>query len=200
MGRYLETLPQAQDYPQDFCRCSLAFHGSEHMSLQGQLGMEQSLERMTGLALSNDLELVIVRLIDAPVERVREAWLNPELIKQWFAPGEMTTPFADLDARPGGRFNVTMRDPAGNDYPNQGVFLEVGPNRIVGTDAYKEGWIPSEQPFMTNILTFDECDGKTLYTARVRHWRSEDRERHEQMGFFEGWGATTDQLSDLVSR
>jgi uncharacterized protein YndB with AHSA1/START domain len=54
---------------------------------------------------------------------------------------------------------------------------------------------------MTVILTFEALgDGKTRYTARVRHWTVADRERHEQMGFHQGWGICADQLAALAKR
>ena len=149
---------------------------------------------------TSDRELVLTRLIDAPRERLYEAWTNPELLMRWFAPLPYTTPRAELDVRPGGATLVVMRDPQGNEYPNRGVFLEVVPNeRLVITDAFSEAWQPSEKPFMTVILTFEEESGKTRYTARVRHWSTADREAHEQMGFHQGWGQCADQLEALVT-
>ena len=35
-------------------------------------------------------------------------------------------------------------------------------------------------------------------TAIVHHWTAEDRQRHEEMGFHEGWGKATDQLAVLA--
>ena len=149
---------------------------------------------------TSDRELVLTRLIDAPRHRLYEAWTNPELLMRWFAPLPYTTPRAELDVRPGGATLVVMRDPQGNEYPNRGVFLEVVPHeRLVFTDAFSEAWQPSEKPFMTVILTFEEESGKTRYTARVRHWSTADREAHEQMGFHKGWGQCADQLEALVT-
>ena len=146
-------------------------------------------------------ELVLTRLFDAPPEKVFRAWTEPELIKQWFAPLPWTTPRAETDLRPGGASLIVMRSPEGDDYPNQGVYLEVVKNeRLVFTDAYTRAWEPSQQPLMTVVLTFENLDGKTHYTARVLHWTVADRERHEQMGFYEGWGQCADQLADLLKR
>jgi uncharacterized protein YndB with AHSA1/START domain len=50
------------------------------------------------------------------------------------------------------------------------------------------------------ILTFEDENGKTRYTARVRHWTVADRETHEKMGFHEGWGRCADQLTALVRK
>jgi len=72
--------------------------------------------------------------------------------------------------------------------------------RLVFTDAYTHAWAPSDKPFMTVVLTFEEAEGKTAYTARVQHWTVADREAHEQMGFHKGWGQATDQLAALVAK
>jgi len=81
----------------------------------------------------------------------------------------------------GGANLIVMRDPAGNDFPNRGVYLEVVKNeRLVFTDAYTKAWEPSEKPFMTVILTFENEGGKTKYTARVLHWTVADRAAHER--------------------
>lgn len=146
-------------------------------------------------------ELVLTRLIDAPREKLFRAWTEPELLKQWFAPLPYTVPVVEIDVRPGGSSFFLMRGPDGTEFPNRGVYLEVVENeRLVFTDAFTEAWQPSEKPFMVAIVTFEEEDGKTRYTARARHWSVEDREAHERMGFHEGWGQCADQLAALVAK
>jgi uncharacterized protein YndB with AHSA1/START domain len=150
---------------------------------------------------TSDRELVLTRIIPAQREKLYRAWTEPELLKQWFAPAPYTTPFAELDVRAGGASRIVMRDPDGNDLPNPGVFLEVVPNeRIVMTDAFTDAWEPSEKPFMTAIITFEDVPGGTRYTARVLHWSAEDRKLHEEMGFHEGWGQCADQLAALAAK
>ena len=150
---------------------------------------------------STDRDLVLTRIINAPPEKVFRAWTESELLKQWFAPLPYTTPVAETDVRPGGSSLIVMRDPDGNDFPSKGVYLEVVKNeRLVFTDAYTTAWEPSEKPFMTVILTFENEGGNTKYTARVRHWTVADRDTHEEMGFHEGWGQCADQLAALVIR
>jgi uncharacterized protein YndB with AHSA1/START domain len=150
--------------------------------------------------MSADRELVLTRLIAAPREKVYRAWTEAALLKKWFAPKPYTTPVAELDVRPGGANFIVMRGPDGKDLPNRGVYLEVVPNqRLVFTDAYVKAWEPSDKPFMTVILTFDDESGKTRYSARVCHWTMADREAHEKMGFHQGWGLCADQLANLVA-
>lgn len=148
----------------------------------------------------DDRELILTRLIDAPREKLFRAWTDPKLLKQWFAPLPYTTPVAELDVRPGGSSVIVMRGPDGNDMPLRGVYLEVVENeRLVFTNAYTKAWEPSDKPFMTAIVTFENEQGKTRYTARVRHWTVADRETHEKMGFHQGWGKCTDQLTALMA-
>ena len=150
--------------------------------------------------LAESRELVLVRLIDAPPEKVFRAWTDPVLLKQWFCPKPWTVASAELDVRPGGASVIVMRSPEGQEFPNSGVYLEVVKNeRLVFTDAYTKAWEPSEKPFMTGIITFENEGGKTKYTARVLHWSVADRKTHEEMGFHEGWSKATDQLAELVA-
>jgi uncharacterized protein YndB with AHSA1/START domain len=145
--------------------------------------------------------LTLTRVIDAPPEKVFRAWTEPELMKPWFAPKPWTTPKIEADVRPGGSNLIVMASPEGQEFPNRGVYLEVVENqRLVFTDAYTSAWQPSEKPFMTVILTFEDLGGKTRYTARVEHWTDADREAHEKMGFHEGWAQCTEQLAALVEK
>lgn len=155
---------------------------------------------MTATAAS-DRELVLTRLIDAPRDKLFRAWTEPELMKQWFTPRPWTTPVIEVDLRPGGSNLIVMRGPDGTEFPNRGVYLEIVKNeRLVFTDAYTKAWEPSEKPFFTGIITFEDEGGKTRYTARALHWTVADREAHEKMGFHEGWGLCADQLAELVAK
>lgn len=155
---------------------------------------------MNAETFPSDRELVLSRLIDAPRGKLYRAWTEPALLKQWFAPVPFTTPRAELDVRPGGASLIVMKSPDGQEMPNRGVYLEVVKNeKLVFTNAYTKAWEPSDKPFSTVILTFEDEGGKTRYTARVRHWTIEDRETHEKMGFHKGWGQCADQLAALAA-
>jgi len=152
------------------------------------------------ITIDNNRDLVLTRIIDAPREKLFRCWTEVELLKQWFAPQPWSTPHAELDVRPGGTSLVVMADENGTEYPNRGIYLEVVPGKkLVFTDAYTEAWTPSENPFFTAILTFEDAgEGKTKYTAIARHWTAESRETHEKMGFHEGWGLCATQLEALA--
>ncbi|MGC3982962.1 MAG: SRPBCC family protein [Steroidobacteraceae bacterium] len=145
-------------------------------------------------------ELTITRLINAPPEQVYKAWINPEMMKEWFCPRPWRVTHVENDVRAGGSSYVLMKGPNGEEFPNRGVYLEVIPGKkLVFTDAYVSAWIPAEKPFMTGVLTFENEGGKTRYTAKVYHWTEADMKQHEQMGFHDGWGKATDQLELLLA-
>jgi uncharacterized protein YndB with AHSA1/START domain len=149
--------------------------------------------------VSSDRELVLTRIIAAPPAYVYEAWTSQ--FQRWWGPHGMTTPFCEMELRPGGTFRTIMRAPDGMEYPTRGVFLEVVPNeRIVFTDAFDPGWEPNPDAFFTAVMTFESLPGgRTRYTARALHWTRENRERHEKMGFHQGWGESVDRLVSLVT-
>jgi uncharacterized protein YndB with AHSA1/START domain len=145
------------------------------------------------------LDLVISRDIDAPRALVWKAWTNPEHLKKWWAPAPVTTPECEMDVRPGGKFRTVMRTPDGAEYPTNGCFLEVVPlERITFTDALEAGFRPTGQPFFTAVITFEDHEGGTRYTARAMHKDGADREKHEKMGFYEGWGTNIRQLAAVA--
>lgn len=151
-------------------------------------------------AFPSNRELVLNRLINVPREILFRCWTEPKLLTQWFTPPPFKTTSAQVDLRTGGSSVIVMQGPDGTEYPNRGIYLEVVPNeRLVFTDAYTSTWEPSEKPFMTAILTFEDAgNGRTNYTARVRHWSVADCESHEKRGFHQGWGVATTQLETLA--
>lgn len=145
-------------------------------------------------------DLFLELTLDAPRALVWRCWTEPDLLTRWFTPAPWTTHDVDIDPCSGGRMNVVMRSPDGEEHRHAGLYLDVVPGeRLVFTDAYAEGWLPAEHPFMTAIVTLaDAGDGATAYTARVRHWTTEDRDKHVEMGFKDGWTAAARQLEELA--
>lgn len=145
-------------------------------------------------------DLVISRVIDAPRALVRRAWTEPEHLKKWWAPAPISSPECEMDTRPGGVFRTLMRAPDGTEYPTNGCFLEIVPQkRIVFTDALEAEFRLAAQPFFTAVITMEDHEGGTKYAARAIHKDDTDREKHEKMGYFEGWGPVIGQLAAVAA-
>ena len=143
-------------------------------------------------------ELVIERLIDAPASALWKAYTDH--LNEWFCPKPWRAELVEMDLRAGGRSSVTMYGPNGEVMPNEGVYLEVIPERlIVFTDAFHKGWDPAG-PFMVGSFEFEPQGGKTLFRGRARHWTAEARAQHEAMGFTAGWGVMAEQWEAVAKR
>ena len=147
-------------------------------------------------------ELTISRHIAAPPAAVWDAWSDPGKLAQWWIPAPIICRVDQLDLRPGGGFVTRMREEGATDFQPHvdGCFLEAIPNeRLVFTTVLTEGWQPVD-PWLalTAILTFEAKDGGTLYSARVLHKSPEESAKHEEMGFYEGWGTAIGQLAGLL--
>lgn len=141
------------------------------------------------------LDLVLERVIDVPPSLVWEAWTTPEHLKHWFVPAPWSVTDCEIDLRPGGIFRSVFRSPEGQEFPNIGCYLEVVPiERLVWTDALLPGYRPAAEPFFTAVLTFTPSGGGTRYVATAIHRDPEGRKKHEEMGFYDGWGKVVDQL------
>ena len=161
--------------------------------------------------MTDKLDLVLEHTINAPVELVWKAYTNPEHLKRWFAPRPYEISECELDLRPGGIFRIRMVGPDGFDtgHGNAGGVLEVEDGKIFSwTSALGPGYRPAEMAAtgcesfpMTAIVTFEDAgNGKTAYKAVALHANEADREKHEQMGFHDGWGTVAGQLEEYAQQ
>tara|TARA_E500000318_G_scaffold70298_1_gene65028 strand:+ start:442 stop:903 length:462 start_codon:yes stop_codon:yes gene_type:complete len=149
----------------------------------------------------NQSELTVERFIKASPSTVWQAWSTPEHLEKWWIPAPIECKVIKLDLRAGGGFETRMRQSGEDFQPHvQGCFLEVVPDkRLVWTTVLQEGWQPAE-PWLalTAIITFTPEGNGTLYRAHVLHRNTEDSLKHQEMGFFDGWGTVIEQLAKTV--
>ncbi|MEE9429175.1 MAG: SRPBCC domain-containing protein [Paracoccaceae bacterium] len=133
-----------------------------------------------------DLSLNVSRTINATPEALFNAWLEPDMMAKFMAPGpDMTVPSVNSDPVEGGRFDLIMQ--AGEQQiPHAGTYKEITRHsRLVFT------W---ESPFSvddsTVTLTFKSVDGGTeVNLHHVRFADEESRGNHEG-----GWTAILGKL------
>ena len=116
---------------------------------------------------TGDRELVSIRVIDAPRERVFRAWTDPLHLAQWWGPKGFTNTFKEFDPRPGGHWRFIMHGPNGSVYPNHSLFKEITePERIILEHL---SW-----PHFALTATFEDVGGKTRITFRQLFETAED--------------------------
>lgn len=147
-------------------------------------------------------DLTISRVIKAPRASVWRAWTDPRSLEQWWVPAPARCRVETMELCPGGAFVTRLSESGGDFVPHlDACFLAVDElERIVFTNALTGGWRPAEEPFITAVITLSEHPDGTAYAAHVMHKSDADRKKHEDWGFFDGWGTVTAQLAELVER
>lgn len=153
---------------------------------------------MSATASTSDREIVITRVVDAPRERVFEAFTTPEQVSQWWGPNGFTTTTHEMDARPGGIWRFIMHGPNGTDYPNRIQYIEVvPPERLV----YDHDDDVDNDPHGFHVtVTFDQEGAGTRITMRTLLGSAEERKRVEEFGAIEGGNQTLARLAEFLAQ
>jgi uncharacterized protein YndB with AHSA1/START domain len=160
-------------------------------------------------AVDKRTDLLLERVVAVPLNLVWSAWTDPEQLVKWFTPAPWSTDSAELDLRPGGIFKTVMKSPEGQLFPYTGCYLDVVPQqRLVWTTVLGPGYrpAPAGDPAAGDAFGFTcvlrlSAEGKgTRYSALVMHRDDADREKHEKMGFHDGWGSALDQLVSVFGK
>jgi uncharacterized protein YndB with AHSA1/START domain len=118
-----------------------------------------------------DRELLLTRVLNAPIELVWEVWTDPAHIAQWWGPNGFTNTITTMDVKPGGEWNLIMHGPDGTDYGNKSVFTEVVKHKKI---VYKH----RSSPKFVATIEFEKQSEKTLLTW---HMLFESREQFIQV-------------------
>ena len=105
---------------------------------------------------SDERELVVTRVVDAPRRLVFKTWTQPEHVARWWGPQGFTTIHCDMDVRVGGGYRLVFRH-QGGEMAFFGTYREVVPDsRIVWTND------ESGEAGQLSTVTFEDKAGKTL--------------------------------------
>ena len=87
---------------------------------------------------SNTLRLV--RVFDAPRERVFDAWAKQDQFVQWMCPPGVDITLCEIDVRPRGEWRISGRHSGDRRFASSGVYLKIKrPERLVFTWTHHAG-------------------------------------------------------------
>lgn len=134
-------------------------------------------------------DVVVTRVLDAPVEGAWKAWSEGEYVMRWWGPIDFTSPSAEMDFRVGGASLVCMRAPVeygGGDIYNTWTYTRIDPHErieFVSNFADEDGvhlapaamgmppGVPHDVP---HVVTFEATgDGKTELTVTEHGYTTE---------------------------
>jgi uncharacterized protein YndB with AHSA1/START domain len=141
----------------------------------------------------NDLEIVITREFDAPLELVFDVMTKPEHLRKTIAPfGEKVT-VCSIDLRVGGNYHFIFVTKDGTECSFRGTYSEVEPpTRTVATWLF-EGWPDAEAG---ETLNLHEAHGVTTLTWTLAF---RDKIGRDHMTKYDGIEANLDNVEDLLT-
>lgn len=154
------------------------------------------MKNRTTVERKSERELVVTRTFNAPARIVFEAWTNPELLKQWWAPKSFGLSFlsCEADVRTGGAYRFVFGHPS-SEQPMEfiGRYVEVAPpSRLVWTN--EEG---GEGGAVTTV-TFEERGDETLVVMHDLYPSKEALDGAVASGSTSGFSEAFEQLDDLL--
>jgi uncharacterized protein YndB with AHSA1/START domain len=128
-------------------------------------------------------DLIITRIIDAPVALVWNAWNEPDYLMQWWGPEGFTCPLAQMDVRVGGTSLVGMASPEYGTHYSTWHYQEIVPleriayiHNLADADGQKLdpvalGMPPDFPQDQRHAITFRALDdGHTELTITEYDW------------------------------
>lgn len=144
-------------------------------------------------------EIVITRLVDAPRDKVWEAYSNPELLKQWLGPRDLKMTVEKFDMKPGGSYRYIHTDKDGNQFGFHGVVHGVyPPEKAIQTFEF-EG-LPEPGHVSLDTLTLEDLGDKTKITTISVFQSVEDRDGMIQSGMERGVTEGYERLDELLAK
>lgn len=140
----------------------------------------------------NDLEIVVTREFDAPIELVFDVSTKSEHVRKTIAPFEEEVTECSIDLRVGGNYHFVFVTPDGIECSFRGTYLEVEPpTRTVQTWLF-DGWPDVEA---VESMDLHETDGVTKLTYRLAF---RDKAGRAHMTKYDGLLANFDNEEDLL--
>ena len=139
--------------------------------------------------MNGDRKLSLSKWIRAKRDKVFAAWTEPEIMRQWFCPRELTLVSAEADVRVGGRFRAAMSNGT-QTYTVNGTYREVVPGQRL---VFSHLW--EEQEAVETLVTveFEDRDGGTLVSLTHEGFRSDESAK----GHEGGWSSTLENLAQF---
>lgn len=145
---------------------------------------------------TKDREIIITRIIDAPRERVFQAFRDPQQIEYWWGPRGFTNTIHGMDFREGGVWTYTMHGPDGIDYPNRVEYKEIRDNERI---TYMHGDSEMHDMMLTTI-TFTPKGDKTEVELHMVTKTAAEIENMKKFGAVQGGEQTLTRLDEHMAK
>jgi len=148
--------------------------------------------RRAAVAFPNELEIVVSREFDAPIQLVYDVFTKPEHVRKTFAPFDEQVTVCSIDLRVGGDYHYVFVTAAGEECSFRGTYLEVEPPTRTVETWHFDGWPDAEA---VETVELHETDGVTTVTWRLAF---SDQVGRDHMTKYDGIEANFDNVEDYL--
>jgi uncharacterized protein YndB with AHSA1/START domain len=149
---------------------------------------------MSGTSVNVIPAVKVNRTLSVPREKIFQAWMNNDEIKNWFLPAEgYSVIFAEVNPRKNTRFRISLKDTDGNQHIFGGVLQQtVFPEKLDFTWASNGGGTQQQKSF----VTIDFIEKGTQTEVKLIHKNFPNEEMRE--GYSKSWNYILDQLDKYL--
>lgn len=169
---------------------------------------------MGSITFTKDLEnktLTVEQIINAPREKVWQAWTTPEMFEKWWGPRGWNTTAKHMDFKPGGYllYGMKCEDKSQGEFYGQEAWGKMVYKAIDEPDefAYEdhfcdaEGNINQDMPVSAVTVKFiEENDGTTRIINRSVFESQEALKQVLEMGVEPGFRETLERLAETLEQ
>jgi len=149
---------------------------------------------MEAQLVKSDTSLELKRVFQAPINQIYQAWIDPQMMNQWYHPDAQMHSHCTVDLRVGGRYEIAMHAGEDKTFVVGGVYREIIPQEKL---VFTWRWLASEYEgeSLVTILFRSIGDRETELTLLHEQLPNEE-ERDSHAG---GWEGTFVQLAAFLS-
>jgi len=152
-------------------------------------------------------EVAFERTYEASPETIWQAWTNPEMLKQWWGPNNVTIPECEVDLRVGGKIYIVMEAGEamgpykGIKWPMLGEFTVIEPNSKLSytAKAWTEGQNEETTIEQSTELTLTAENGDTKLKIRAVIHKTGPGAGMAVQGMQAGFTQQLDKLNDFLT-
>jgi len=153
-------------------------------------------------------EIEFERTYDAPIETVWQAWTDPEHLKEWWGPDNVSIPECEVDLRVGGKYYIVMEAGEamgaykGTRWPMEAVYTVVEKNsRLAYTaKAWTEGQEETTEIDQVTELSLSDDNGQTKIKLKATINKTGPNTKMAVEGMQMGFNQQLDKLSKFLSK
>ncbi len=148
-------------------------------------------------AMPKSNEIKLIRVYDAPLPMLWDAWANSDKISKWWGPRGFSLTTHNKDFKSGGHWNYTMHGPDGINYPNITHYLEVEKYSHL---VYDHGASADQPPMFRVQVHFSDLKGKSKMEMALILPTPEAAEETRKFIKSASGDSTWDRLSEFLSK